>query len=50
VERAEISCEYIETALMVADCISTAVPLAKLEENKDLGLYVQLDDIKTKKI
>ena len=39
VERGEISCVYIETAKMVADCITKAVPLAKLNENvRDMGL------------
>lgn len=39
VERGEIVCNYIETEKMVADCITKAVPLAKLLENvKDMGL------------
>jgi hypothetical protein len=39
VERGEISCKYIETANMVADCITKPVPLAKLNQNvKDMGL------------
>jgi phosphopantetheinyl transferase (holo-ACP synthase) len=50
VERGELLCEYIETAKMVADCITKAVPLGKLEENKkDMGLHAQPDDYKIKK-
>jgi hypothetical protein len=42
VERGEIHCEYIETAKMVADCTTKAVPLAKLNENiQDMGLTKQ---------
>ena len=38
VERGEISCEYIETSKMVPDCMTRAVPLAKLNENiRDMG-------------
>jgi hypothetical protein len=48
VERGEIICEYVETASMVADCITKAVPLAKLNENKtDMGLVAQPEDLKT---
>ena len=32
-ERGELICKYIETAKMVADCITKPVPLAKLNEN-----------------
>lgn len=40
VERGEIVCEYVETSKMVADCITKAVPLAKLIENKrDMSLF-----------
>ena len=39
VEKEELTCEYIETGKMVADCITKAVPRTKLEENKrDMGL------------
>lgn len=39
VERGELICEYIETAKMVADCTTKAVPLAKLTENvRDMGI------------
>jgi hypothetical protein len=42
VERGEIFCEYIQTAKMVADCMTKAVPLAKLTENiRDMGLKIQ---------
>jgi hypothetical protein len=34
VERGEIICEYVETASLVADCITKAIPLVKLNENK----------------
>jgi hypothetical protein len=48
VERGEIICEYVETASMVADCITKAVPLAKLNENKtDMGLVSQPEELKT---
>ena len=46
VERGEILCEYIETAKMVADCITKPVPLGKLLENvRDMGLVVQPVDV-----
>lgn len=39
VERGERICDYIETAKMVADCITKAVPLVKLKENvRDMGI------------
>jgi hypothetical protein len=42
VERGEIFCEYIQTAKMVADCMTKAVPLAKRTENiRDMGLKIQ---------
>jgi Reverse transcriptase (RNA-dependent DNA polymerase) len=44
-ERGEIICEYIETAKMVADCTTKAVPLAKLQENiRDMGLVSKVQD------
>jgi hypothetical protein len=42
VERGEISCNYIETTRMVADCITKPVPLAKLNANiADMGLTLK---------
>jgi hypothetical protein len=50
VERGEIICEYVETASMVADCITKAVPLARLNENKtDMELVAQPEELKTSK-
>jgi hypothetical protein len=50
VERGEIVCGYMETASMVAHCITKAVPLAKLNENKtDMGLVAQPQELKTQK-
>jgi hypothetical protein len=49
-ERGEIICEYIETAKMVADCTTKAVPLAKLQENaRDMGLVSKIQDQDKKK-
>ena len=48
VERGEIHCHYVETASMIADCPTKAVPLAKIEENKrDMGLVNQPQENKT---
>jgi hypothetical protein len=42
VERGEIFCEYIRTDKMVADCMTKAVPLAKLTDNiRDMGMKMQ---------
>ena len=39
VERGELKCDYVPTDKMVADCLTKAVPLQKLQENrKDMGL------------
>ena len=39
VERGELEYKYVETACMVADCLTKAVPLQKLVENRgDFGL------------
>ena len=39
VERGEIKCEYIDTASMVADCMTKAVPVTKFTSNiQDMGL------------
>ena len=39
VERGELKCDYIRTDLMVADCLTKAVPMQKLSENvSDMGL------------
>jgi hypothetical protein len=50
VEQGEIICEYLETANMVADCITKAVPLAKLNENTtDMGIVTHPEELKTLK-
>jgi hypothetical protein len=51
VERGEIECSYVETSRMVADCITKAVPLAKLNENKrDMGLTEEIEVSRAKKV
>jgi hypothetical protein len=50
VERGDIICEYVETANMVAYCITKAEPLAKLNDNKtDMGRVFKPDELKTQK-